>query len=35
MPVEYPSTQEILASLHELEAEIAKNLEELDELLQD
>ena len=35
VPVEYPSTQEILASLHELEAEIAKNLEELDELLQD
>lgn len=33
VPVEYPSTQEIMADLHELEMEIAKNLVELDEML--
>ena len=35
VPVEYPSTQEIMADLHELEMEIAKNLAELDEMLND
>ncbi|MDO5146227.1 MAG: class I SAM-dependent DNA methyltransferase [Eubacteriales bacterium] len=35
VPVEYPSTQEIMASLHELEAEITKNLAELEEMLKD
>ena len=33
VPVEYPSTQEIMANLHELEMEITKNLAELDEML--
>ena len=33
MPIEYPPTSEIMAKLHELEAEIAKNLAELDEML--
>ena len=32
-PVEYPSTQEILADLHELEMEITKGLAELEEIL--
>ena len=32
-PVEYPSTQEIMENLHELEMEITKNLAELDEML--
>ena len=32
-PVEYPSTQEILADLHELEMEITKGLAELEEML--
>ena len=31
--VEYPSTQEILADLHELEMEITKGLAELEEML--
>ena len=35
VPVEYPSTQEIMANLHELEMEITKNLAELDEMLDD
>ena len=35
VPVEYPSTQEIMANLHELEMEITKNLAELDEMLRD
>ena len=34
IPVEYPSTQEIMANLHELEMEITKNLAELDEMLE-
>ena len=34
VPVEYPSTQEIMANLHELEMEITKNLAELDEMLE-
>lgn len=33
IPVEYPSTQEIMANLHELEMEITKNLAELEEML--
>ena len=33
MPVEYPSTQEILADLHELETEITKGLAELEEMV--
>ena len=33
VPIEYPSTQEIMANLHELEMEITKNLAELDEML--
>ena len=33
VPVEYPPTSEIMAKLHELEAEIAKNLAELDNML--
>ena len=33
VPVEYPSTQEILADLNELEIEIAKGLAELEELV--
>ena len=33
MPVEYPSTTEILADLHELEMEITKGLEELEEMV--
>ena len=32
-PVEYPSTQEIMAKLHELELEIQKELAELEEML--
>ena len=32
-PVEYPSTAEIMTELHELEMEIGKGLEELEELL--
>lgn len=34
VPVEYPSTQEIMANLHELEMEITKNLAKLDEMLE-
>ena len=34
VPVEYPSAQEIMANLHELEMEITKNLAELDEVLE-
>ena len=34
VPVEYPSTQEIMVNLHELEMEITKNLAELEEMLQ-
>ena len=34
IPVEYPSTQEIMANLHELEMEITKNMAELDEMLE-
>lgn len=33
VPVEYPSTLEIMTNLHELEMEITKNLAELDEML--
>ena len=33
IPVEYPSTEEIMTNLHELELEINKNLAELDEML--
>ena len=33
VPVEYPSTQEIMAELHELELQITAGLAELDELL--
>ena len=33
VPVEYPSTQEIMADLHELEMEITKGLAELEEML--
>ena len=33
VPVEYPPTSEILAELKELQAEIAKGLEELEELI--
>lgn len=33
IPVKYPSTQEIMANLHDLEKEITKNLAELDEML--
>jgi type I restriction enzyme M protein len=33
VPVEYPSTQEILADLHEIEMEISKGLAELEEML--
>ena len=33
VPVEYPSTQEILADLHELEMEITKGLAELEEVV--
>lgn len=32
-PVEYPSTQEIIAELHEIEMEITAGLEELEEML--
>ena len=35
VPIEYPSTQEIMANLHELEMEITKNLAELNEMLGD
>ncbi|MFQ6865508.1 class I SAM-dependent DNA methyltransferase [Blautia sp.] len=34
VPIEYPSTQEIMINLHELEMEITKNLAELAELLE-
>lgn len=34
VPVEYPSTLEIMTNLHELEMEITKNLAELDEMLE-
>ena len=33
VPVEYPSTQEILADLREIEMEISKGLAELEEML--
>ena len=33
VPVEYPSTAEIMADLHELEIEITKGLAELEEML--
>ena len=33
VPVEYPSTAEIMADLHELEREITKGLEELEGML--
>ena len=33
VPVEYPSTAEIMAELHELEMKIAKGLAELEEML--
>ena len=33
VPVEYPSTQEILVDLNELEQEITKGLAELEEML--
>ena len=33
VPVEYPSTQEIMAELHELEMEITKGLAELEGML--
>ena len=33
VPVEYPSTTEILADLHELEMEITKGLAELEEMV--
>ena len=33
VPVEYPSTQEILADLNELEMEITKGLAELEEMV--
>lgn len=33
IPVEYPSTVEIMANIHELEMEISKNLEELGNML--
>ena len=33
VPVEYHSTQEILADLHELEMEITKGLAELEEMV--
>ena len=33
VPVEYPSTQEIMVNLHELEMEISKCLAELEEML--
>jgi len=35
VPVEYPSTTEIMADLHELEMEITKGLAELEEMLND
>ena len=34
IPVEYPSSLEIMTNLHELEMEITKNLAELDEMLE-
>lgn len=34
VPIEYPSTQEIMAELHELEMEITKSLAELDKMLE-
>lgn len=33
VPVEYPSTQELMAELHQLELEITKGLAELEEML--
>lgn len=33
IPIEYPSTQELMADLHELEMEITKGLAELEEML--
>ena len=33
MPVEYPSTAEIMADLHKLEKEITAGLAELEEML--
>lgn len=33
VPVEYPSTQEIMAELHELEMQITEGLAELEEML--
>ena len=33
VPVEYPPTEEIMADLYKMEAEIAKNLDELKEML--
>jgi type I restriction enzyme M protein len=33
VPVEYPSTTEILSDLHELEMEITKGLAELEEMV--
>ena len=33
VPIEYPSTQEIMAELHELEMEITKGLAELEAML--
>lgn len=33
MPVEYPSTAEIMVDLHELEMEITAGLAELEEML--
>ena len=33
IPVEYPSTTEIMAELHELEMEISAGLAELEEML--
>lgn len=33
MPVEYPSTTELMADLHELEMEINAGLAELEEML--
>lgn len=35
VPIEYPSTQEIMAELHDLEMEITKSFAELDEMLEE
>ena len=35
VPVEYPPTEEIMADIYKLEEEIAKNLDELKEMLKD